>query len=102
MTLEEAVAKYVIERDAVLDELHPFAADYPDTSISWHRERDKRALDAVVKDVMLAAIETQPHLHEYEHVNSPCDPSAVMEVSSGCPRCCCEAEVERLFEGGKE
>jgi hypothetical protein len=55
MNLDEAVAGYAVERDSLLDELHPDAKDYPDTSISWHRERDKRALDAAVRDVALAA-----------------------------------------------
>jgi len=80
MTLEVAVAKYLIERDAVLDELHPFAADYPDTSISWHRERDKRALDAAVKDAMLATID---------------------EVRA-CGPVDAQVQLERLFEGGTE
>ena len=77
LTIAEAYAAYVIERDGLLNELHPFAADYPDTSISWHRERDKRALDAVVKDVALAAAR-QPYT--------------------------CLTEIERLFgsEGGED
>ena len=57
MNLEDACAAYFIERDSLLDELHPDAKDYPDTSISWHRERDKRALDEAVKAVALAAVE---------------------------------------------
>jgi len=56
MNLEDACAAYFIERDSLLDELHPDAKDYPDTSISWHRERDKRALDEAVKAVALAAV----------------------------------------------
>jgi len=57
MNLEDACAAYFIERDSLLDELHLDAKDYPDTSISWHRERDKRALDEAVKAVALAAVE---------------------------------------------
>jgi len=56
MTLVKAIAQYAIERDAILDELHPSAGAYPGTSIAWHRERDKIALDAAVRDVALAAV----------------------------------------------
>ena len=80
MTIPEAYAAYVIERDDGLDELHPFAGDYPDTSISWHRERDKRALDAAVKDAMLATID---------------------EVRA-CGPVDAQVQLERLFEGGTE
>jgi len=77
MTLEEAVAQYAIERDGILNELHPYAGDYPETSISWHRERDRLALDAAVRDVALAAAR-QPYT--------------------------CLTEIERLFgsEGGED
>ena len=77
MTLEEAVAQYVIERDGILDELHPYAGKYPGTSIAWHRERDRLALDAAVRDCMLAAAR-QPYT--------------------------CLTEIERLFgsEGGED
>jgi len=82
--LDEAIAKL----DACIDEIDIWpGSDSPDIP----------RLRAAVRDVALAAVGTQPHLHEYENVNSPCDPSAVMEVSSGCPRCCCEAEIERQF-----
>jgi len=57
MTLDEAIAQYAIERDDILNELHPYAGDYPGTSISWHRERDRLALDAAVRDVALALID---------------------------------------------
>jgi len=90
MTIPEAYAAYVIERDDGLDELHPFAGDYPDTSISWHRERDKRALDAAVKDVALAAVEATGHSHE------------ATGYHRWCAACRVVAEIERLFEGGKK
>ena len=57
MNLEDACAAYFIERDSLLDELHPDAKDYPDTSISWHRELDRLALDEAVRDVAIAAVE---------------------------------------------
>ena len=82
MTLEEARAAHAIERDGILNELHPYAGDYPETSISWHRERDKRALDAVAKDVALAAARMAYEVSPVE---------AIMEI-------------ERLFgsEGGED
>ena len=55
--LDEAIAQYAIERDGILNELHPYAGDYPDTSISWHRERDRLALDAAVRDVAFQMIQ---------------------------------------------
>src|SRR4030042_57542 len=46
----EALAQYIIERDGILNELHPYAGKYPGTSIAWHKERDRLALDAAVRD----------------------------------------------------
>jgi hypothetical protein len=89
MTLDEAVA--ILEGTLVGEDT---AETYDEHGLALI-SRD--AVRAAVRAVALAALRTQPHLHEYEHVNSPCDPSAVMEVSSGCPRCCCEAEIKRLL-----
>lgn len=72
MTLAEAYAQYAIERDSILNELHPYAGDYPGTSIAWHRERDRLALDDVVKAAMLAAVDRAVDIAE-EDILGPQD-----------------------------
>ena len=94
--LDEAIAQYAIERDGILNELHPYAGDYPDTSISWHRERDRMALDAAVRDAMLAAANSAGHHAEWSDEKSrpiPCQ---------GCDLCTTRAQIDRLLQKGSE
>lgn len=91
MTPDEALAQYIIERDGILNELHPYAGKYPGTSIAWHKERDRLALDAAVRDCMEAMAE---FVHAFEDDRPPDERICVADA---CGACAAIDELDRLL-----